>query len=96
MKHLFRRLLKRTPWWALETEEIPDPNSRRVTRQSASPLNQVLVKPALDKAKKEPSPADRVLGNSELEVAPEEFNPYNTGAFDRASSWDKISRQKKR
>jgi hypothetical protein len=96
MKQLFRRLFKRTPWWNLEMEEVPDPDSRRVTRESASPLNKVLVRPAVDTAKKEASAADRVLGNSKLEVAPEEFNPYNTGAFDRASSWDKISRQKKR
>ena len=102
MKELFRRLFNSTPWWELDSEGDPDPDPvpepRRVTRESASPLNKVLVSPAVGpKGEKEPAKrVERALGNPKLEVADENFNPYNTGAFDRASSWDKISRQKKR
>jgi len=32
-----------------------------------------------------------------IEKPPEDhFDPYNTGAFNRSASWEKISRQKKR
>jgi hypothetical protein len=40
-----------------------------------------------------------VLNNPELSLdtsAESGFDPYNTGAFDRSSSWDKISKQRKR
>ncbi len=40
-----------------------------------------------------------VLNNPELSLdtsADGGFDPYNTGAFDRSSSWDKISKQRKR
>ncbi len=93
MKELFRRLFKSKQWWDLQADEDPEP--RRVTRQSASPLNQVLRRPAHGQQAEHEARVDRALGNADLEVAEEAFNPYNTGAFDRASSWDKISRQKK-
>ena len=96
MKELFKRLFNRTPWWDLESDEKTDPEPRRVTRQSASPLNEVLVRPAVTAEGKAAARVERKLGNPNLEVADEAFNPYNTGAFDRATSWDQISRQKKR
>ena len=98
MKDLFRRLFNRKPWWDLESDSEPNPDTRRLTRNSASPLNRVLVRPVVGpKNETEVHPrVERELGNSKLEVEDENFNPYNTGAFDRASSWDKISRQKKR
>jgi len=49
-----------------------------------------------------PQPKDRnpmdVLDNPQLtlDAPPEDgFDPYNTGAFNRSASWDKISRQRK-
>jgi hypothetical protein len=98
VNQLFRRLFKRRPWWDLAENDDPpvELDSRRITRTSASPLNKVLIKPAVFTPGKQPSPVDRVLRKEDLDVADVAFNPYNTGAFDRASSWDKISRQKKR
>ena len=50
-----------------------------------------------------PEPKDRnpidVLDNPQLtlDTKPDDnFDPYNTGAFNRSASWDKISRQRKR
>jgi hypothetical protein len=48
-----------------------------------------------DKNKGQRSPAD-ILNNPDLKVEqPQEagFDPYNTGAFDRSSSWEKISKR---
>ncbi len=52
-----------------------------------------------------PAPSDsgdtaelRLLKDVKLSVKPdgEAFDPYNTGGFNRSSSWDKISKQKSR
>jgi hypothetical protein len=50
------------------------------------------------RAKSERSPLD-VLGNPRLTLdkpADDGFDPYNTGAFNRSQSWEKIGRQRKR
>lgn len=50
------------------------------------------------RAKAERSPAD-VLENPRLTLgkpADDGFDPYNTGAFNRSQSWDRIGRQRKR
>jgi hypothetical protein len=50
------------------------------------------------KPKKETSPMD-VLDNPRLTLdRPKDdgFDPYNTGAFNRSASWEKIGRHKKR
>jgi len=104
MKQLFRKLFERKPRRDLAGGETPDPDSRRLTRDSASPLNKVLVTPAVARPAEKSNQfgklnaVDRVMGNADLDLdkAEEAFNPYNTSAFDRASSWDKISHQKKR
>lgn len=54
--------------------------------------------PAARRAKSERTPAD-VLDNPRLSLdkpADNGFDPYNTGAFNRSQSWDKIGRQRKR
>ena len=46
----------------------------------------------------ERSPAE-VLDNPRLTLdkpADDGFDPYNTGAFNRSASWDRIGRQRKR
>lgn len=53
--------------------------------------------PRRDKAK-ERDPRD-VLDNPRLTLdkpADDGFDPYNTGAFNRSASWERIGRQKKR
>jgi hypothetical protein len=48
--------------------------------------------------KSDRSPLD-VLGNPRLTLdkpADDGFDPYNTGAFNRSQSWEKIGRQRKR
>jgi len=50
------------------------------------------------RAKPERTPAD-VLDNPRLTLdkpADDGFDPYNTGAFNRSTSWEKIGRQRKR
>jgi hypothetical protein len=50
------------------------------------------------RAKSERTPAD-VLDNPRLTLdkpTDNGFDPYNTGAFNRSQSWDKIGRQRKR
>jgi hypothetical protein len=51
------------------------------------------------RAKSERTPAD-VLDNPRLTLdkpaAGDGFDPYNTGAFNRSTSWEKIGRQRKR
>ena len=54
--------------------------------------------PAQRRTKTERSPAD-VLHNPRLTLdkpADDGFDPYNTGAFNRSQSWDRIGRQRKR
>ena len=50
------------------------------------------------RAKTERSPAD-ILENPRLTLdkpADDGFDPYNTGAFNRSQSWERIGRQRKR
>lgn len=54
--------------------------------------------PSTPRRKSERSPAD-VLDNPRLTLdkpADDGFDPYNTGAFNRSTSWEKIGRQRKR
>ena len=70
----------------------PKPPFVPQTRSSAQPP--VAPKPA----KTERSPAE-VLNNPRLAVdkpADDGFDPYNTGAFNRSASWERIGRQRKR
>jgi len=53
---------------------------------------------AAKKPKKERAPMD-VLDNPKLTLdrpTNDGFDPYNTGAFNRSASWERIGRQKKR
>jgi hypothetical protein len=54
--------------------------------------------PAPQRPKTERAPLD-VLDNPRLTLdkpADDGFDPYNTGAFNRSASWDRIGRQRKR
>jgi hypothetical protein len=54
--------------------------------------------PAQRRVKPERTPRD-VLDNPRLTLdkpADDGFDPYNTGAFNRSQSWEKIGRQRKR
>jgi hypothetical protein len=54
--------------------------------------------PAVQRTKTERRPAD-VLDNPRLTLdkpADDGFDPYNTGAFNRSASWERIGRQRKR
>jgi hypothetical protein len=54
--------------------------------------------PAQRRAKSDRTPAD-VLDNPRLTLdkpTDNGFDPYNTGAFNRSQSWEKIGRQRKR
>jgi hypothetical protein len=69
------------------------------------PSNNPAQKPASSQAAPpaRPKPKDRrpidVLDNPRLTLdkpADDGFDPYNTGAFNRSTSWEKIGRQRKR
>jgi hypothetical protein len=54
--------------------------------------------PRVERRQKPRGPLD-VLDNPKLSLdkpADDGFDPYNTGAFNRSASWDKIGRQRKR
>jgi hypothetical protein len=72
----------------------PKPIVPTVTPRPAEKANPA---PAQRRAK-ERSPMD-VLDNPRLSLdkpADDGFDPYNTGAFNRSTSWEKIGRQRKR
>lgn len=68
------------------------------TTPPASPPRAAETPPAPRLPKSERSPMD-VLDNPRLTLdkpADDGFDPYNTGAFNRSTSWEKIGRQRKR
>ncbi len=70
----------------------PKPTSPPATPRSANTAT------AQRRAKTERSAAD-VLENPRLTLdkpADDGFDPYNTGAFNRSQSWERIGRQRKR
>jgi hypothetical protein len=73
------------------------PAPPRVAPQTAQP-----PKPPVKKPAQEPLDSSRlleILDNPKLTLdRPKDdgFDPYNTGAFNRSASWEKISRHKKR
>jgi hypothetical protein len=70
----------------------PKPSTPPPTHRAADPA------PAQRRAKTERSAAD-ALENPRLTLGkPKDdgFDPYNTGAFNRSQSWEKIGRQRKR
>ena len=55
--------------------------------------------PAVQRRTKKPRTPLDVLDNPRLTLdkpADDGFDPYNTGAFNRSTSWEKIGRQRKR
>jgi len=73
-----------------------------VTKPAARPTTQArpaeAPQPTERRAKPERNPLD-VLDNPRLSLdkpADDRFDPYNTGAFNRSTSWEKIGRQRKR
>jgi hypothetical protein len=82
--------------------------SLRATPKVAKPLPPIIVRQPPEpqpkttaqerRAKPERTPMD-VLNNPKLTLdkpGDDGFDPYNTGAFNRSASWDKIGRQRKR
>lgn len=92
------KLLKR--WLGLERKVSREPpagsgDPRRPMRQQASGKNQ--ARPGTQKKPAKPRrPAD-VLDNPRLSLErPDEgFDPYNTGAFNRGQSWERIGKKKR-
>jgi hypothetical protein len=105
-------LLKRLKRWLgwdsdsglLEFVDLDDRQRPRplVTKPAARPTTQARPAEAPQtterRAKRERNPLD-VLDNPRLSLdkpADDGFDPYNTGAFNRSTSWEKIGRQRKR
>jgi hypothetical protein len=81
---------------AMSRGEAPAQRTETPARGSASA--QPAAKPATaKKPKKDRAPID-VLDNPQLTLdrpTGDGFDPYNTGAFNRSASWEKIGRNKK-
>jgi hypothetical protein len=75
---------------------IPPPAPKPIVTVQNRPAQQAPSAPR--PAKSERKPAD-VLDNPRLTLdkPPDDgFDPYNTGAFNRSTSWERIGRQRKR
>lgn len=107
MQILLKRL-KRWLGWDSDSEmlDFADLNSRSRGHQPPKPTvpppaarpGEKTVAPAQRRAKRDRTPAD-VLDNPRLTLdkPPDNgFDPYNTGAFNRSQSWERIGRQRKR
>jgi len=84
---------------AVARAETPAQRGETAGRASASAQPaQTGGKAAAKKAKKDRAPID-VLDNPQLTLdrpPADGFDPYNTGAFNRSASWERIGRNKKR
>jgi hypothetical protein len=82
----------------LDTRPRGSPAPKTAATASISrPPDKAVVQPQR-RAKDERTPGD-VLDNPRLTLdkpADNGFDPYNTGAFNRSQSWEKIGRQRKR
>ena len=104
-----RQMLKRFKrWLGWESEsDLLDLAGFGSRSSSAPPVPKPLVitqnrrveqAPAAQRPAKERAPLD-VLDNPRLSLdkpADDGFDPYNTGAFNRSASWERIGRQRKR
>jgi hypothetical protein len=101
------KLLKRWLGWDPDSGLLDFSDlSRRPRPNAAKPAPPIVVRPPADTAA--PPPAERrakerkpmdVLDNPRLTLdkpSDDGFDPYNTGAFNRSTSWEKIGRQRKR
>jgi len=102
------KLLKRWLGWDPDSGLLDFSDlSRRPRPIPTKPLPPIVVRPPADTAAP-PPPAERrakerkpmdVLDNPRLTLdkpGDDGFDPYNTGAFNRSTSWEKIGRQRKR
>ena len=79
---------------AIEQPKAARPGAQPQTRRQAQPPR----KPKAKDKNKERAPMD-VLDNPRLTLdrpKNDGFDPYNTGAFNRSTSWERIGRNKKR
>jgi hypothetical protein len=77
--------------------EAPAQRAEAPARGTASPQPAQAKPAAPKKAKKDRAPMD-LLDNPKLTLdrpTGDGFDPYNTGAFNRSTSWEKIGRNKK-
>ncbi len=89
--------------------ELRDPPPRPIRPRTAPPVAPTIKPPSAPQSaatsagprrekRRERDPRD-VLDNPKLTLdkpADDGFDPYNTGAFNRSTSWEKIGRQRKR
>jgi hypothetical protein len=78
---MFSRLLS---WIGWESDDLPTAEMRRPT-PARSATSHLLTKRPPTAAQKTPKAA----------VSQADFNPYNTGKFDRSASWERISKSQR-
>ncbi len=82
----------------LDDRPRPRPLVTKPALRPSQPRPAEAPQPTERRAKPERNPLD-VLDNPRLSLdkpADDGFDPYNTGAFNRSTSWEKIGRQRKR
>lgn len=80
------------------SREAPPASAPKIAAKSHARPTEPLPAAAQQRAKPERAPLD-VLNNPRLTLdkpTDDGFDPYNTGAFNRSTSWEKIGRQRKR
>jgi hypothetical protein len=93
--------LKRWLGWESESDllDLAGAGARATAPPAPKPAVTVQTRPAQSRpAKTEKTPLD-VLDDPRLTLdkpADDGFDPYNTGAFNRSASWERIGRQRKR
>jgi hypothetical protein len=86
------RLLKRWLGWE-EDSDYFDPEEFRAGSRPRSATAQILANGQRKPVAKPPvQRGDAAPLDFEAEAAEPQFDPYNTGKFDRGASWDRISK----
>lgn len=91
------RLLKRWLGWEEDLDYFdpddfkPEPRPRSVTARVL--LGKSPKPPTMPRI---PRPVPTAPGLDEAEPLEADFNPYNTGKFDRSASWERISKNGRR
>jgi hypothetical protein len=71
-------------WLGFEPEIRPTRSSNRRARPNSATAHLFEKRPAATEGKSTPAKA-----------AADDFNPYNTGKFDRSASWERISKNQR-
>jgi hypothetical protein len=91
--------LRNQPPRTIQPRNVSAPVGPPIKRPSTPPPSAATSSPQRREKKRRERDALDVLDNPKLTLdkpADDGFDPYNTGAFNRSTSWEKIGRHRKR